>query len=182
MVQRKTTTNDSTRTTRTEPRHPNSSSKPHSEQNSESDSDSDSNNSNNSDSESSSSDTQPDTNHSDQEQTFILHRHLDYTYQRTPNQSTTTPGFDLFTARTWKLDDQQIDQFSQLNDTDLVQIHYPVPIKQEPVKNLTLADILPPQPQSTSTSSSSSSVVYNHPPNKTRLSKLSSSPFAGPSG
>ncbi|KAA1119900.1 hypothetical protein PGT21_035991 [Puccinia graminis f. sp. tritici] len=179
MVQRKTTTNDSTRTTRTEPRHPNSSSKPHSEQNSESDSDSDSNNSNNSDSESSSSDTQPDTNHSDQEQTFILHRHLDYTYQRTPNQSTTTPGFDLFTARTWKLDDQQIDQFSQLNDTDLVQIHYPVPIKQEPVKKLTLADILPPQPQSSSTSSSS--VVYNHPPNKTRLSKLSSSPFAGPS-
>ncbi|WAQ85076.1 hypothetical protein PtA15_5A650 [Puccinia triticina] len=169
MVQRKPT--DSNRTTRSE-------AKPATNSDANSDSDSDSDlHSNGSESDSSSSDTQPDTNHSDQEQTFILHRHLDYSYHHPANQrpSNQPAGFDLFTAKTWTLDDDQLSQFNQPNDTDLVQIHCPVPIKEEPAKKLTLADVLPPHHPS------SSSSVYNNLPTKTRLPKLSPSPFSGSS-
>ncbi|KNZ63125.1 hypothetical protein VP01_1185g5 [Puccinia sorghi] len=144
-----------------------------SDSDSESEQDSESDSSNSSSESSSSSDTQPEANHSDQEKTFVLHRHLDYGYHHPNNQrnSNSHTGFDLFTARTWKLDEQQIKQFHQLNDTDLVQIHYPVPIKPEPIKKLTLADILPPH---------NSSSLSNPLPTKSRLPKIPSSPFAGP--
>ncbi|KAH9458574.1 hypothetical protein Pst134EB_010871 [Puccinia striiformis f. sp. tritici] len=170
MVQRKLTT-DSSRTTRSESRHPASSTKPVSNSESESELESDSNDQSDDSNSSSSSDSQPDN--SDQEKTYLLHRHLDYSYQRAPNQQQV--GFDLFTSKTWKLADQQLNKFQQLNDTDLVQIHYPVPTKREPIRKLTLADILPPAHNHPSTSG------YNNQHNKTRLPKLSPSPFAGPS-
>ncbi|KAI9612059.1 hypothetical protein H4Q26_008149 [Puccinia striiformis f. sp. tritici PST-130] len=169
MVQRKLTT-DSSRTTRSESRHPASSTKPVSNSESESELESDSNDQSDDSNSSSSSDSQPDN--SDQEKTYLLHRHLDYSYQRAPNQQQV--GFDLFTSKTWKLADQQLNKFQQLNDTDLVQIHYPVPTKREPIRKLTLADILPPAHNHPSTSG------YNNQHNKTRLPKLSPSPSPVP--
>ncbi|PLW35004.1 hypothetical protein PCANC_12873 [Puccinia coronata f. sp. avenae] len=142
---------------------------------------SDTNNDSDSNSTSSESDdTQPDTNNSHQEQTFVLHRHLDYSFHHPPRHSghhhqqqqqttTTTTGFDLFTAQTWVLDDHQLSQMKTLKDTDLVQIHFPIPTKPEPPKNISLADILPP---------------HNPPPTvptKNAVPKNSTSPFAGPS-
>ncbi|CAH7670870.1 expressed protein [Phakopsora pachyrhizi] len=135
---------------------------------------------------------------------FVLHRHLELRHlNNQTHQSIDSSGFDIFSSQQWNLDKKRLKRFNTLRDTDLVQIHHPVPVKSNSwstgklkQKDLSLLDISSPpviinggeKPSTTNKTSHSNNLAdlnqittdVNQKPSHQLLKRISNS-LSGPS-